>query len=61
MKYKCQICDREIDDAVGMAHAKSEEYLVNLIRLDHPEWNETEATCLKCRDYYRRLVKENKI
>jgi hypothetical protein len=61
MKHKCQVCNRDIDDVVGMAHAKAEEYLLNLIRRDHPEWKETEATCPKCLEYYRRLVKETEI
>jgi hypothetical protein len=61
MKYRCQICERAIDEEVGMAHCKAEEYLLRLIRRDHPEWRETEATCPKCLQYYRRLVKETEI
>lgn len=61
MKYKCQICDREIDDFVSIPHIKSEEYLLDLILKDHPEWHEKSKTCHKCVEYYRKLVKENEI
>lgn len=61
MKYRCQICDRDIDDFAGIAHARAEEYLISLIRRDHPEWNKDEKTCHKCLEYYRKLVKENEV
>ncbi|MFA5145178.1 MAG: hypothetical protein WC723_04150 [Candidatus Omnitrophota bacterium] len=61
MKYRCQICDRDIDDFASIAHIKAEEYIINLIRRDHPEWKKEEKTCHKCVDYYRKLVKETEI
>lgn len=61
MKYKCQICEREIDEFVSLTHIKSEEYLMGLIRKDHPEWDKHDKTCEKCIDYYRKLVKEGEI
>ncbi|MFH0762353.1 MAG: hypothetical protein V1925_00490 [Candidatus Omnitrophota bacterium] len=61
MTYKCQICGREIDEFVSIAHAKAEEYLIELIKRDHPEWNKEHDTCHKCVEYYRRLVKETEI
>jgi len=60
-KYRCQICDREIDDFASIAHIKAEEYIINLIRRDHPEWKEKDKTCHKCIEYYRKLVRENEI
>lgn len=61
MKHKCQICEREIDDFASLAHVKAEEYLINLILRDHPEWQEKGKTCPKCVEYYRKLVKETEI
>lgn len=61
MKYKCQLCDREIDDFASIAHIKAEEYLIDLIKKDHPEWTLDDKTCHKCIDYYRKLVKETEI
>lgn len=61
MKYRCQICERDIDDFVSIAHIKAEEYLIELIRKSHPEWKADKKTCLKCIDYYRKLVKDAEI
>ena len=61
MKYRCQLCERDIDDFASLAHIKAEEYLLDLIRRDHPEWHENKKTCHKCVEYYRKLVKENEV
>lgn len=61
MKYKCQICEREIDDFVSISHIKAEEYLMELIRKDHPEWKTGDKTCKQCIEYYRKLVKDAEI
>ncbi len=61
MKHKCQICERIVDDSIGIAHVKAEEYIINLIKRDHPEWNHKDKTCHRCVEYYRRLVKEAEI
>lgn len=58
MKYKCQICEKEIDEFASIMHIKAEEYLIDLIRKDHPEWHEDKQTCHKCVEYYRKLIKE---
>lgn len=60
-KYKCQICDRYIDENVAIQHIKAEEYIINLIKKEHPEWKKEEKTCHSCLDYYRKLVKESEI
>ena len=61
MKYKCQICEREIDDFASIAHIKAEEYLMQLILKDHPEWKKNAQTCHECLEYYRKLVKDAEI
>jgi len=61
MKYRCRICNREIDDFVSIAHIKAEEYLLELIEKDHPKWKDEDKACHKCIDYYRKLVKDMEI
>lgn len=60
-KYKCQICERYIDEDVALSHAKAEEYIINLLKKDHPEWKDEEKTCHECVEYYRKLVKDSEI
>ncbi|MBU2541283.1 MAG: hypothetical protein KJ593_05215 [Candidatus Omnitrophica bacterium] len=59
--YRCQICQREIDEVAAISHIKAEEYLMNLILKDHPEWHEKNPTCKKCLEYYRRLIKDSEV
>lgn len=60
-KYRCQICNRDIDEVAALTHIKSEEYIIELIKKDHPEWAKDKKICQQCLDYYRRLVKEAEI
>jgi 3-polyprenyl-4-hydroxybenzoate decarboxylase len=60
-KYLCQICGRQVDESAAVMHVKTEEYFLELIRRDHPEWKETKGTCRHCVDYYRELVKKAEI
>jgi len=59
-KYVCNICNREIDEEVGLVHVKTEEYLLELIKRDHPEWKDDKA-CHHCVEYYRELIKKAEI
>ena len=61
MKYKCKICEREIDEFVSIAHIRAEEYLLELILKDHPEWKEHDKACHECVEYYRKLVRQAEI
>lgn len=59
--YVCQICLRPVDEADALTHVKAEEYLLELILKDHPEWKEENATCPRCIGYYRELKVKAKI
>ena len=59
--YVCPICNRRVDEKTALTHIKAEEYLLELIRKDHPEWKEGQGACPKCMDYYRQLIKQAKI
>jgi ribosomal protein L34E len=60
-KYKCHICERDIDESVAISHVKAEEYLINLIKKDHPQWQKDNDICQECLEYYRKLVKDTEI
>ena len=57
-KYQCQICNRMIHEEHALEHIKAEEYLINLIKKDHPGWEHKQPTCPECIEYYRKLIKE---
>jgi hypothetical protein len=59
--YLCQICNRVIDEEAALTHIKAEEYILHLIKKDHPEWKEDKETCPRCVNYYRELIKKAEI
>ncbi len=59
--YVCPICGRAISEDHALIHVKAEEYLLSLIKKDHPEWKESDGTCPECIAYYRKLIREANI
>lgn len=53
---RCPRCGKTFQGPMLLAHAKAEEYLIGLIKRDHPEWIEPGGTCPGCVAYYRVLV-----
>lgn len=60
-EYICSICNRPVDESSALTHVKAEEYLLGLIKKDHPEWQKEKGACPQCLDYYRELIKKAKI
>ena len=61
IQYQCPRCGRYIEESRILAHAKAEEYLIGLIKRDHPEWVEPDGTCSPCKTYYQALVERTGI
>ncbi|MBU2251791.1 MAG: hypothetical protein KKH25_05990 [Candidatus Omnitrophica bacterium] len=59
--YQCQICQRMIHQEHSLEHIKAEEYIIELIKKDHKQWQHKGPTCRECIEYYRRLVNETEI
>ena len=51
MKKLCTCCHSEADDLYRIG----EEYLINQIKKEHPEWVEQDGACRKCIEYYHAL------
>lgn len=60
-QYKCHICGRGIDEKCALMHVKTEEYLIDLIKKDHPNWRNDSSACSECIAYYRKLIKDAEI
>jgi hypothetical protein len=60
-RYKCQICGKMVHQLRSLEHAKAEEYLLNLVKKDHPRWREQDSVCRECIEYYRKLIKQAEI
>jgi len=60
-KYVCQICKKMVHEDCSIEHAKAEEYIMNLIKKDHPQWRQNAPMCEECVEYYRKLITEAEI
>lgn len=60
-QYTCHICNRLVDEDHALTHIKAEEYLLDLIRKDHPQWKDKDPLCKECIEYYRKLIKDAEI
>lgn len=60
-EYQCRICGRMVKEKHALEHVQAEEYLINLIQKDHPNWEKDTPVCKKCLEYYRTLVKDAEI
>ncbi len=56
MMDDCPRCGKTINGPTRLVHVKAEEYLIGLIKRDHPEWVDPDGTCPQCATYYRVLV-----
>lgn len=56
----CTLCQHQIPAEYLRVHREQEtkeieQYTVELIKQNNPEWTENDPTCQKCWDYYRHL------
>ncbi len=49
----CNVCGDETETLQDIA----EQYVLDLIKKDHPEWVESSGACSKCVEYYKSLSK----
>ena len=56
--YHCPRCGRSIEESKLLPHVKAEEYLIELIKRDHPKWVQSDGKCPPCKAYYRSLVEQ---
>ena len=56
----CPLCGDLVPAEDLRAHLRTDDdeirnYVLSLIRTNHPQWVESDGTCAKCVEYYRRL------
>lgn len=48
----CPICGESLHWEVADLHARCEQWTIEQIKKDHPEWVEADGLCPKCVEYY---------
>ena len=49
--YTCPLCGKDTDSVEHI----TEQFLLNMIRTEHPEWVDKNGLCPRCIEYYRKL------
>ena len=51
----CPICGESLHPEVADLHALCEQWTIDQIKKDHPEWVEADGLCPKCLEFYMKL------
>lgn len=59
-KATCKLCGHNVPQAYLHQHEQAErkeieEFTINFIKSNNPEWTEKDPTCQQCWDYYAKL------
>ncbi len=54
-KKRCPICKKEKEEEIVDVCNAGYEYIIDLIKKDHPDWLEKDGSCPNCIDYYKKL------
>ena len=57
LEYICPVCGKKIERDLLAFMDHTEQHIVSEIKKKHPDWEEGDAMCKKCVDYYRRQMK----
>ncbi|TAK03484.1 DUF1003 domain-containing protein [bacterium] len=53
---RCPTCGRFLNPATDFFHGELERQIIELIRIDHPDWEVRDGVCLRCVEEYRSLL-----
>ena len=57
MEYQCSVCSAKVTGDMIIYKDHIEKHIVELVKLDHPDWVETRGMCQKCLDYYSKELR----
>ena len=53
---RCPTCGQLLDPATDFFHGKLERQIIELIRMDHPDWEVKDGICMRCVEEYRSVL-----
>ena len=56
-KVLCPLCGSHVTPKMFQAHFETEKYVLERITKEHPEWKQSDGSCMKCLEYYLSLGK----
>ncbi|MDO8580331.1 MAG: hypothetical protein Q7S13_02505 [Candidatus Omnitrophota bacterium] len=56
MQYSCSVCQQKVNGDLIQLKDHTERHIAQLIKHDHPEWQEKDGVCAQCLEYYRAEI-----
>ncbi len=56
-RIPCPLCGASIDEVSAISHIELEEFVLEDIEMDNPDWVETDPICESCATYYGGAVR----
>lgn len=53
---QCPTCGQFLDPATDFFHGKLEKQIIELIQIDHPDWEAKDGICMRCVEEYRSIL-----
>ena len=57
MDYQCSVCRAHVAGDMIVYKDHIEKHIVDLVKIDHPDWVEGQGMCQKCVDYYAKELR----
>lgn len=55
-QMRCPTCDQFLNPTTDFFHRELERQIIELIRMDHPDWEVKDGVCLRCVEEYRSII-----
>lgn len=52
----CPTCGKLVNPAADFFHGKLEKQIIELIQIDHPDWEVQDGVCMRCVEEYRSIL-----
>ena len=60
MDFICPTCGESMPRDIEHVVFHTENHIVDVIKKDHPDWEEANGLCKKCYDHYKRQLHPDK-
>jgi uncharacterized membrane protein len=55
-QMRCPTCDQFLNPTTDFFHRELERQIIELIRIDHPDWEVKDGVCMRCVEEYRSTL-----
>ena len=52
-RYTCSVCGNQVHEELRTLHEDAEQWLINRIKRQHPEWVSADGACTPCIEAFK--------